>query len=89
MPPVIPSINLGAIAPEIILALAACLVLLIDVFSKKRGHDRIAYLSLAAVVLAFLAAAAPSEPFSTFSGMYAADRFTQFFKLIFDTVWRC
>ncbi|MFQ5432947.1 MAG: NADH-quinone oxidoreductase subunit N [Nitrospinota bacterium] len=83
MPLTIPSINLGAVAPELILTLAACLVLLIDVFSKKRGHDRIAYLSLAAVILAFMAAAIPSEPYSTFSGMYAADRFTQFFKLIF------
>ena len=83
MPLVIPSINLSAVLPELILTGAACLVLLIDVFSKKRGQDKIAYMSLAAVVLAFLVAAAPSEPFSTFSGMYAADRFTQFFKLIF------
>jgi NADH-quinone oxidoreductase subunit N len=83
MPLVIPSINLGAVVPEIILTLAGCFVLLIDVFSKRRGHDRIAYLSLAAVVAAFLAAAVPSDPFTTFSGMYSADRFTQFFKLIF------
>ena len=83
MPLVIPSINLGAVAPELILTFAACLVLLIDVFSKKRGQDKIAYMALAAVAVAFLVAVAPSEEFSTFSGMYAADRFTQFFKLIF------
>lgn len=83
MPIVIPNIELGAIVPEIILTLAGCLVLIIDVFSKKRGSDRIAWISVIAVLVALAWAACPSEPFSTFSGMYAADRFTQFFKIIF------
>ena len=83
MPIVIPSINLAAILPELVLTLGGCLVLILDVFSKKRGTDKIPYLSFAFVVLAFIMASGASEPFTTFSGMYAADGFTQFFKLIF------
>ncbi|MEE8484234.1 MAG: NADH-quinone oxidoreductase subunit N [Nitrospinota bacterium] len=83
MPIPIPQINLGAILPELILVSTACLVLILDVFSERRGHDRIAYISLAGVVTAAVFAGMPHDPFTTFSGMYGADRFTQFFKLIF------
>ncbi|GMT42889.1 MAG: NADH-quinone oxidoreductase subunit N [bacterium] len=78
----IPDINFGVIAPELILSLTACAVLIIDVFVKKRGWGA-AYLSLAAVLAAMLWASYNFEPVTTFSGMYEADRFTQFFKLIF------
>ena len=81
---VIPSIKLGAIAPELILVAAGCIVLLVDVFSKNRGKDNIAYLSLGGVLAALVVAACPmTETYQTFSGMYAADRFGQFFKIIF------
>jgi len=86
MPIQIPSVNIGAIAPEIILVIVGCAVLLLDVFSKRRGHDLIAYLALAGVVLAALTAACPastSGASEAFAGLYAVDRYTQFFKLIF------
>ena len=84
MPIIIPSISLSAIAPEIILTAFASVILLLDVFSDRKGKDYLAYLSFAGVMVALVAAAAPmAETFSTFAGMYSADRFTQFFKIIF------
>lgn len=84
MPILIPSINLGVIAPEIILTVFASVVLLLDVFSDGKGKNYLAYLSFAGVMVALVAAATPlTETFSTFAGMYSADRFTQFFKIVF------
>jgi NADH-quinone oxidoreductase subunit N len=84
VPILIPSISFGAIAPELILTSFGCVILLIDVFSDRKGTNYLAYLSFAGVMIALAFAAAPmAETFSTFAGMYSADKFTQFFKIIF------
>lgn len=85
----IPSINLNAVAPEIILTLTGCLVLMIEVFSKKRERSLAPHsslvpcISLAAIAVAMFYTSYYFEPIETFSGMYKADRFAQFFKLTF------
>ncbi len=83
MPISIPDINIGSIGPELILAIVAIVVLLVEVFSVSKGKDHLAYISLGGVLLA---AAVTSrmigEPSTTFSGMYVVDNFSTFFKLI-------
>jgi len=80
----IPVLKLGAIVPELILVFVACLVLLLDVFSEKKGRDNIAYIALAGVIVASLFAVYPlKESYYAFSGLYSMDGYTQFFKLIF------
>jgi len=79
----IPQIHLSAIGPELVLVVVATVVLLLEVFATRKGRDHLAYIALGGT----LAAAAlcfrmTGEPWSTFSGMYAVDNFSTFFKLV-------
>jgi len=83
MPITIPSVDLNAVAPEITLSIFAMLSLLAAVFLKDNGRSINPWLALAGVAGASWFALCPDSPHVSFSGMYAADRFTQFFKIIF------
>ena len=70
--------------PEIIILAAACLLLLADlVLGQQRAHI-IAYLAVAAVLAASVASLS-MDPMSqsVYSGMFIADRFALFFKMLF------
>jgi len=82
---VFPVIDLASVAPEIILTVFASLLLFSGVFLKENGRAVNPWLALVGVLAAGAYASCPAvpPPHTSFSGMYAADRFTQFFKLIF------
>lgn len=73
--------SLGPVIPEIIMSCAAMLVLMFDlVVRKKEGLGAISI--LAAIIVGYSLYHASGE---TFSGMFIADRYSHFFKLIFIT----
>lgn len=78
-----PSIDLGAVGPELILTGAASLLLLVGVFFKEQSRVLNPWIALAGVILAAGCASTSLFPHTTFQGMYAADLFTRFFKLLF------
>ncbi len=82
----LPQLDFWAIAPVLAMTLAGCVVMLVDIFTPKRaGKGHLAIVSLAglaiAAVLSFLTWDYENQ--SAFSGMVVADRFTQFFNLLF------
>ncbi|MDH5509383.1 MAG: NADH-quinone oxidoreductase subunit N [Nitrospinota bacterium] len=78
-----PEINLGAVAPEMTLAVAAMIILMLEVFSTNKGKDHLAYIALAAVgVAGYLVIGSLGAPLTTFSGMYVVDNFSGFVKLV-------
>ncbi len=80
---VLPSIDLGAIAPELVLTGAASLLLLVGVFAKESSRAMNPWIAFAGVILAAGTSTNFSFAHTTFNGMYAVDQFTQFFKWIF------
>jgi NADH-quinone oxidoreductase subunit N len=76
-------LNLALFKPEIILAAAAVLVILLDLFIKQKAVTR--YLSLAGLIAAgvFSVMLWGSDSPALFSNMLAADNFAVFFKLLF------
>jgi NADH-quinone oxidoreductase subunit N len=84
----LPEIDLYLIAPELILSAFGLLVLLIDVFSPREGKK--GYLggfSLIGVILAFIFAFSQSGFVKTgFGGMFAADGYALFFKIVFLSI---
>lgn len=71
--------DLGPLMPEIVLAVLACAVLLADLFIKRK--ETVAVLSMIAVsASAFFL---PTSFGTAFSGMYVADGYSFFFKIIF------
>lgn len=79
----IPDIALGAIAPEIILTLTACALLMLEVFSTRKGKDHLGYIALGGVIVAAaFTFNLRGEAWTAFSGLYAVDNFSVFFKLI-------
>lgn len=80
----IPEVSFGAIGPEITLVVTASLLLMLEVFGNKKSRDSLGYIALGGVVAAFgFAYHLTGEPWSAFSGLYAVDNFSTFFKLIF------
>jgi NADH-quinone oxidoreductase subunit N len=79
--------DLALIAPELILTLAACVALVMEVVLPYRKSRWVAYFSLAALALAAASLVAlwrPGAPVLTgFYGMIRVDGFALFFKLIF------
>jgi len=70
--------------PEITVLTAACLLLMLDLLFKRKRVALIGYLSLAAVIMAALETwflVLPME--AVYSGMFIADPFSTFFKMIF------
>jgi len=83
MPITIPPIDLAAVAPEIVLTGFACLLLMTAVFLKRGGGFVNPCLALVGLAVAGWFALCQGEPRSAFFGMYAADGFARFFKIIF------
>lgn len=79
------AIDYGALAPEIILATAACVVLLVDLGLRGRARVFSAWIGLGGVVLAFVAVLPlfGGEPRQTLGGMFVLDDFAVVLKLFF------
>ncbi len=78
-------IDYGALAPEIIVAGAACLVLVLDLALRGRARVASAYIGLVAVVLGLVIVAVRlgAEPITTLSGLFVLDDFAVVMKIIF------
>lgn len=84
MAPTLPEIKLIAILPEIILAIMACALFVIDPFIKKEKKSQLGYFSIGALVLsAFSSLFLFGESITTFSGMITLDAYALFFKILF------
>jgi NADH-quinone oxidoreductase subunit N len=83
MPITTPTIDLLAVAPEIVLSVTASILLFTAVLMKDNGRGINPWLSLAGLGVAAWFALCPDSAHAAYNGMYAADRFTQFFKIIF------
>ena len=80
---VVPALNLKAILPQLILALTALTVLLVDVFAKGKGKTSLGALSLAGVIAALIALVlSRGSHESAYSGMLMADGFGFFITMI-------
>jgi NADH-quinone oxidoreductase subunit N len=81
-------IDYGALAPEIVIASAACLILLLDL--GLRGRPRVInhYIALASTVIAFFLSLGllATEPRTTLGGLFVIDDFAVVFKLLFCAV---
>ncbi|MEX2009055.1 MAG: NADH-quinone oxidoreductase subunit NuoN [Dongiaceae bacterium] len=70
-------------APEIFLAVAGMALLMFGVFRRGQGVRAVAWLTVLALVVAFvLVWVAPDATDTAFSGMFVADRFAAFLKLL-------
>jgi NADH-quinone oxidoreductase subunit N len=89
MEPMMPTINLSAVYPEIIIALFALIVLMMQAFADVRGKNFYGYVSLVGVVTAFFIVFQKPSPFVfksvefAFNGLWVVDNYSRFFKLIF------
>ncbi len=78
-------IDYAALAPEIVVTAAACLILLIDLTLRGRARVFSGWLALASVALAFVLAATllGSAPRTTLGGLFVLDDFAVVLKLFF------
>ena len=89
MEQVMSSINLSAIAPELILVVCSLLILLIQSFAPTRLKGWYGYVSLIGVVGAVAVVLTQPQSFElraieySFNGMWVVDNYCRFFKLIF------
>jgi len=82
--PSVPVPELRAYLPELIILIWACAVLLLDLALRRRQHVVIAAFSLVGVIAALLSCIPLAGlTLTTFSGMYALDDFSLFFKVLF------
>ncbi|MBN2810227.1 MAG: NADH-quinone oxidoreductase subunit N [Deltaproteobacteria bacterium] len=80
---VVPALNLKAILPQVLLAITALTVLLVDVFAGKEGKTSLGALSLVGVAAALIALLLTRGSFeSAYAGMLMADGFGFFITLI-------
>ena len=80
----VPVIDISAIFPEIIVAVAGLAVLIIDLFSRAERKTWLSVISMVGLIFAMILAMLNWETDETaFAGMVAVDPFAQFFKLIF------
>jgi NADH-quinone oxidoreductase subunit N len=89
MEPMMPTINLSAVYPEIVIALFALIVLLLQAFANIRAKNYFGYFSLIGIVTAIFIVFLKPSPFDfksveyAFNGLWVVDNFSRFFKLIF------
>ncbi|MEW6615887.1 MAG: NADH-quinone oxidoreductase subunit N [Thermodesulfobacteriota bacterium] len=80
----IPKIDVASLGPELILSIAAMLVLLVSVFLPKGRKDPAAYLSLLGIFFAFVSEVFLwGNPRYAFNNMILVDNFSLFFNSIF------
>ena len=75
------NLNYWAIAPEIIVSLAAVLIMLVDALSKRGARNINAGISLAALALALFAVVSQDGRGSYFNGMVVNDPIRTFFSV--------
>lgn len=82
------SIDYAALAPEIVVTSAACLIVVLDLALRGRGRVLSAWLALASVALAFVLSAVllGSQPRATLAGLFVLDDFAIVLKLFFLAV---
>lgn len=84
-----PTINLSAVYPEIIIAIFALIVILLQAFSGKRLKNYFGYISLIGIITAIYFVFIRPAPFDfksveyAFNGLWVVDNYSRFFKLIF------
>lgn len=84
-----PTFNLSTVYPEIIIAMTALIVLLIQSFASHRAKNYYGYIGLLGVLAAFVFVFIRPTPFVyksveyAFNGLWVVDNFSRFFKLIF------
>ncbi|MCK5916103.1 MAG: hypothetical protein KAG92_08175, partial [Deltaproteobacteria bacterium] len=84
---VVPALNLKAILPQLILAMTALTVLLVDVFAEGKGKTSLGALSLVGVGTALIALImSRGSHESAYAGMLMADGFGFFITLIICVV---
>lgn len=70
--------------PEIVVVLGACKLLILGQIVRKKRQDFFVWVSIAVVLVAALITLVPAgEAGPAYAGMFIADRFSVFFKLIF------
>ncbi|MBI3609821.1 MAG: NADH-quinone oxidoreductase subunit N [Nitrospirae bacterium] len=75
--------DIGAVLPEILIAVYACAILLIEPFLPKDRREILAYFGLAALGLAFIATwQLLWADLTVLNGMFVLDPFGNFFKLL-------
>ena len=77
----IPFPNLGPVTPEIIMAVAASVLLIFDLVMKNKTP--LAFAGIAVAALTFYALQLPASQGETFGGMFVSDAYSYNFKLIF------
>ena len=81
---IIPSINFDVIGPELILSIAAMILILLTVMTGQKGKGAIPYLSLAAIGCALIwCFRLWGESAEAFHGMVVLDAYALFFKILF------
>lgn len=84
MEPMLPEIRLIAILPEIILAILACALFVIDPFVPREKKGQLGFFAVGALILSGLSIIPLwGQNISTFSGMIALDAYALFFKILF------
>ncbi|PTM96247.1 NADH-quinone oxidoreductase subunit N [Mycoplana dimorpha] len=70
--------------PEIVVVIGACMLLILGQVVRKKRHDLFVWVSIAVVLVAALFTLVPAGGAGpAYAGMFIADRFSVFFKLIF------
>ncbi len=75
----IPFPNLAPVTPEIIMAVAASIILIFDLILKDKSPLALLTICVAGATLYFI----PSSLGETFGGMFISDSYSMYFKLIF------
>jgi NADH-quinone oxidoreductase subunit N len=82
--PAPPLLDIVALLPEILLTIAACVVLLVDIVTRRQYKQRLGWWCIGVVVLTLLVMALmPQGGGSAFAGMFLADGYATFFKVLF------
>ncbi|MBC8171301.1 MAG: NADH-quinone oxidoreductase subunit N [Anaerolineae bacterium] len=80
--PSIAELNLGAALPAVLLALGACVLLVVDLFLPKNRKDWTAWLMLGGLVVSFVVNLFNYNNQSTaLAGMFVSDQFTAFLNI--------
>lgn len=84
MEPILPEIRLIAILPEIILAILACALFVIDPFVPREKKEQLGFFAVGALILSGVSIIPLwGQNISTFSGMITLDPYALFFKILF------
>lgn len=82
--PAPPLRDIVMLLPEILITLAACVVLLADIVTQRQYKQRLGWGCVGAIVLTLVVMLLlPPGPGSIFAGMFLADSYTDFFRVLF------